>query len=189
MDSINKDYNQVIDEDPKNINSDGSLYRDLESELNIFNPGEKITNKPRHSLKEIINYIDKTKKWKVVQIKNVADDLWQYYIIYNNLYKNDPKKQKKILDIINNYIQYLEHQSKYLDFFSNNILTLVATIFLPLTFITGFFGMNFKSMGAPSLKKGIFTVKYGDVWVAVFSLVIFILLGWQFNQVYHIWNF
>ena len=97
-----------------------------------------------------------------------------------------PKKKKEVLDIINHYIKYLDHQSKYLDFFSNNILTLVATIFLPLTFITGFFGMNFESMGVPSLKKGVFTIKNADVWIAIFSLVIIVIMRFQFNEVYHI---
>ena len=44
-------------------------------------------------------------------------------------------------------------------------LTIVNTIFLPLALITGYFGMNFKSMGAPSNKTGIFTLKYGQGFV------------------------
>lgn len=186
MESINKDYDKVIENDPNNINSSGSIMVNLESEFNIFDPGDKLTNRPKHSLKEIIEFINKKQRWKLVEIKNVADDLWQYYIFYFRYYANDPKKQKQVTDIINHYIKYLDHQSKYLDFFSNNILTLVATIFLPLTFITGFFGMNFESMGVPSLKKGIFTIKNADFWIAIFSIAIIIIMGYQFNQVYHI---
>jgi hypothetical protein len=186
MASINKDYDQVIENNPKNINSDGSIMVNLESEFNIFDPGDKLTNRPKHSLKQIIEFINKKQKWKLVEIKNVADDLWQYYIFYFRFYANNPQKKKEVLDIINHYIKYLDHQSKYLDFFSNNILTLVATIFLPLTFITGFFGMNFESMGVPSLKKGVFTIKNADFWIGIFSLVIIVIMGFQFNQVYHI---
>ena len=46
--------------------------------------------------------------------------------------------------------------------------------------------MNFESMGVPSLKKGIFTIKNADFWIAMFSIAIIIIMGYQFNQVYHI---
>jgi len=39
---------------------------------------------------------------------------------------------------------------------------MIGTIFIPLSFIVGFFGMNFESMGVPSIKKGIFTIKYAQ---------------------------
>ena len=55
-----------------------------------------------------------------------------------------------------------------LDDFQGHLLTLVATIFLPLSFITGFFGMNFKSMGVPSLKNGIFTIKDASEKIILF---------------------
>jgi hypothetical protein len=46
--------------------------------------------------------------------------------------------------------------------------------------------MNFESMGVPSLKKGIFTIKNADLWIAIFSFGIIFIMGFQFNQVYHI---
>ena len=55
-----------------------------------------------------------------------------------------------------------------LDYSLNNIMkvfTVVTTIFLPLTLITGWYGMNFKNM--PEL-----TWKYGYIGVIVFSLVV-----------------
>ena len=183
---IAESYKEVIDKDPKMVNNSGSISVDLASEFNIFDPGKKLTNRPTHSLNEIIEFINEKQEWELVEIKNVADDLWQYYLYYFNIYKDQPKKQKEVLGVINHYIKFLDHQSKYLNFFSSNILTLVATIFLPLTFITGFFGMNFQSMGVPSLKKGIFTVKHADFWIALFSFAIIIFMGFQFNQVYHI---
>ena len=46
--------------------------------------------------------------------------------------------------------------------------------------------MNFKSMGVPSLKKGIFNLKHADKAICIFSFIVIIILGWQFNTVYRI---
>ena len=188
--SLSKSYSKVVTNTNRigNTGDGASIYKNWEIETNIFDTGDKLTQLPEYKLKDIINLINKTKKWTLIEIKNVADDLWQYYIIVVNKYKNDPKKQKELTEYITYYIKYLEHQSRYLNFFSNNILTLVATIFLPLTFITGFFGMNFKSMGVPSLKKGIFNIKHADAWIGGFSIICVIVMIFQFNQVYHIFS-
>ena len=51
---------------------------------------------------------------------------------------------------------------------------MIGTIFIPLSFIVGFFGMNFESMGVPSIKKGIFTIKYAQSKLAaLFFIIIF----------------
>ena len=87
---------------------------------------------------------------------------------------NDLKKKinniQKNLNIISDYnIKILQSkQQKTID-----TLTLINTIFLPLSLITGFFGMNFKSMGVPSLNTGIYTISN-----ATFSIICsFILIS------------
>lgn len=58
-----------------------------------------------------------------------------------------------------------------LDYSLNNIMkvfTVVTTIFLPLTLVTGWYGMNFKNM--PEL-----TWKYGYLGVIVFSVIVVLL--------------
>lgn len=47
---------------------------------------------------------------------------------------------------------------------SINLLTIINMIFLPLGFLTGYFGMNFASMGNPDIKKGIFSIKHGQIF-------------------------
>lgn len=177
-----KDLKQVV----SNNNKYGTIGVNFKQELNIFDPGDKFTKKPANSLSETFHLINTIKKWDLIQIKNIQDDLWQYKFIVHNDKKLSAEDKKALLDKIKFYIEYLGHQSDYLSFFQSNLLTLIATIFLPLTFVTGFFGMNFKSMGVPSLKKGIFNFKHADKAIGIFSLIVLLVLGWQFNAVYRI---
>lgn len=75
----------------------------------------------------------------------------------------------KNITIIQNYNTQLHNrnQSKALD-----TLTVVNTIFLPLTLIVGYFGMNFRSMGCPTTKTGILTLKYGQTFVFILIILI-----------------
>ena len=68
----------------------------------------------------------------------------------------------KNLEIIKdfNIALHNKRQTKAID-----SLTIVNTIFLPLTLIVGYFGMNFKSMGCPTIKTGILTMEYGQIFV------------------------
>ena len=66
---------------------------------------------------------------------------------------------------------YLGHLLDQHQEFKGNILTIITTIFLPLGVIVGFFGMNFKSMGVPSLKKGIFNTPHAQHYVFWLGLI------------------
>lgn len=84
---------------------------------------------------------------------------------------------KKNIDLIDDFNSQLSDKKRNS---SLDTLTRVNTIFLPLTLIVGYFGMNFQSMGAPSNKTGIFTLKYGQGFVFFLMLIsivfIFILI-------------
>ena len=87
------------------------------------------------------------------------------------------------LQRLHTYLKHLLDQHKE---FKSNILTIIATIFLPLGVIVGFFGMNFKSMGVPSLKKGIFNTPHAQqyvFWLALITstlvVVIFFLIHYR----------
>jgi len=64
-------------------------------------------------------------------------------------------------------------------------LTIVNTIFLPLSLIVGYFGMNFGSMGCPTTKSGILTMKYGQIFVIglLFSITIIVYFLFKFEIV------
>lgn len=65
----------------------------------------------------------------------------------------------------------IKFQLKNIQSNKHNYLILVNLVFLPLGFITGFFGMNFRSMGTPSLSKGILTIPHGEKFVFGLSLL------------------
>lgn len=79
----------------------------------------------------------------------------------------------KNLEIIKDFNTALHNkrQTKAID-----SLTIVNTIFLPLTLIVGYFGMNFKSMGCPTIKTGILTMKYGQIFVIGLCISITLLI-------------
>ena len=57
-------------------------------------------------------------------------------------------------------------------------LTIISSIFLPLTVITGWYGMNFKSMEA---KNGILSITYGQRYVLLLSILSIFLLFLTFK--------
>ena len=62
------------------------------------------------------------------------------------------------------------------------VLTVVSSIFIPLTFIVGVYGMNFEHMPELKMKYG-----YGIVWavmglVGISMTIYFIRKGWLWNK-------
>ena len=100
--------------------------------------------------------------FSINKLYSLKNDIYKYKI------KNSNKKKQTILNDIDDYIDYkinkIQHEK-------TKILTIVSTIFLPLSFIVGFFGMNFKSMGAPSLTKGIFTINHSEKFILILSSI------------------
>jgi magnesium transporter len=58
------------------------------------------------------------------------------------------------------------------------VLTVVSAIFIPLTFIVGVYGMNFKHMPELEYKNGYYTVIGVLFLIAITLLVIFVKRGW-----------
>ena len=58
------------------------------------------------------------------------------------------------------------------------LLTIVSTIFIPLTFIAGIYGMNFANMPELQAEYGYFIALMGMVFIAVLLIFYFIRKGW-----------
>lgn len=107
----------------------------------------------------------------------------------NQYMLSDEVKKKNIMPILRR-LRLLRKNLQFLDSYSNNILrvkqkqsldslTLVTLIFLPLSLITGYFGMNFKAMGSPAMKSGIFSWESGQnlvFFLFMISIVIILVL-------------
>lgn len=127
---------------------------------------------PKKSLSDTYKYINNKKRWNLKECRSVLDNLYQYEL--EEYEKHDHVSDDKV----SFYIKYMEHKETELKGFESHLLSLVATIFLPLSFIVGFFGMNFKAMGAPSLSKGIFTDKYMHLHLTLISIASVIFVIW-----------
>ena len=127
---------------------------------------------PKKSLSDTYKYINNKKTWNLKECRIALDNLYQYEL--EEYEKHDHVSDDKVRF----YINYMEHKETELKGFESHLLSLVATIFLPLSFIVGFFGMNFKAMGAPSLPKGIFTDKYMHLHLTLISIASVIFVIW-----------
>ena len=143
---------------------------------NILN--KKVIHTPIKNLENIFKEIDTKKKWDVKSINNILDQLYEHKRIK---IKNNSGKEN--IENINFYIEYLNHHLNVLNNNRNQLLTIITTIFLPLGFVVGFFGMNFKSMGTPTEGKGILNLKNGETIVLIFSILL-ILSGILFFYIF-----
>jgi len=103
---------------------------------------------------------------------------------YNN--KTNLKKDRDRLNKINHKITLLDNYNsmifEYKQKKSLDIIALVSLVFLPLTLITGYFGMNFKGMGSPTHGKGIFTIGNPNYFVFILFIISIIFFGALFYK-------
>lgn len=138
---------------------------------------DKYITKPKETLQQIIHKINNTNSWNSTSVKSILDSLYELKRL------NFENKNTKEIEKINIYTEYMNHQLNVLNHLRNQLITLITTIFLPLGFIVGFFGMNFKSMGAPTLKKGILNFKHAHITIFILS-ILSIIVGISFFFIY-----
>ena len=97
------------------------------------------------------------------------------HILSGEVRERDIKSTLRKLDVLKLNVGFLDDytdkimQSKQKQ--SLDSLTLTTLIFLPLSLITGYFGMNFKAMGSPSDPRGIFSWKHGQNFVMFMFMI------------------
>lgn len=166
--------NQIIAEDMQ-------MLKDYEHELDnmeyaILNDKDSITSESiyniRSDIRDLKNHyeqlIDITQVFEANENKFFKEENLRYFSIYLNRLDRLYETSSSVRDYA---MQIRDLYKMHLDIKQNNImtiLTVVTTIFMPLTLIVGWYGMNFKYM--PELE-------YTWAYPTVFIVSILILLG------------
>ena len=111
-----------------------------------------------------------TNRNEILNKKTIA-----YFIILFNRIERLDRKVNNLRDYVT---QVRESYQAQLDINTNNVMklfTVITAIFLPLTLIVGWYGMNFTYM--PELRW-----KYGYVFVMVLSMSVFFFCLWLFKK-------
>jgi magnesium transporter len=171
IDAIVDNYFVVLDNFNEQIEA-------IENDV-ISNPGNETINKI-YSVKKEVNYLKKS-VWPL-------RELISYFLRENNpvlsdeinLYLRDLYDHViQILDFIETFRDNLSSlMDLYLNTISNKmnsimkVLTIISTMFIPVTFIAGLYGMNFKNMPETEYKYGYFIV-LGVMLLVIGSMIMF----------------
>ena len=170
MDSFSENE-KIINISKKIINTELNILIDL-----IIDLDEPFTKKNKNELIELTD--------KLITIKE------KIFKLNINIYRLDLLKtnwSEKEINELNKKFNFIQENYKILNKYNKKILdeknhraikllSIITTIGIPLSVITGYFGMNFESM-----QKSIFTIKYGQL--LVFGL--FILFSTMFVLLFY----
>ena len=143
---------------------------DLDNKISFEKPDHEYISNARFAINKLKLFLE----LKILELelhqeehkKKLQNIMQRLHIVDKNL---------KIIKDFNTEL-HNKRQTKALD-----TLTIVNTIFLPLTLIVGYFGMNFRSMGCPTTKFGILTMKYGQTFVIALIIFITIIIYFLFK--------
>jgi magnesium transporter len=185
--------------------ADFLLFRLLESIIdNYFEVIENISDKiaeldsivlkknNRNILKEI-----EIEKRKLIELRKITQPMRDitYQLEFNEsnfIEKSNKLYFKNLKDACHTVLDEIDANKQILDGMANlyyasqgqrmneimKVLTVVSSIFIPLTFIVGVYGMNFKHMPELEYTYGYYTVVGVMFFIGVFLLAYFIRRGW-----------
>jgi hypothetical protein len=162
LDGLNNDF----------LSQDKSLTENTER----FRSINKFYLEIRLRLNHIINELDKKENEKYK-----SEKVSEYDVMMG--------KMKESLNLLT---EELERETNENQSYTLNMLTLVETIFLPLGVLTGYFGMNFSSMGGHvgvghKAAPGILGLRYGQgfVWGIMLICTALILYSFDWTKMEH----
>lgn len=185
--------------------SDFLLFRLLEAIIdNYFEVIENISDKIaeldsiilKHNQKNILKDIEIEKR-KLIELRKITQPMRditnQLESAESNLIEKSNKRYfKNLKDDCITVLDEIDANKQILDGMANlyyaeqgqrmngimKVLTVVSSIFIPLTFIVGVYGMNFENMPELKYKYGYYTVVAVMFFIGVVLLSIFIKRGW-----------
>jgi magnesium transporter len=164
---------------------------ELEDELNDIE-----NNTFNHSMEELLDQLFETKhsllklRYTVVPMKDLLyralnshhlegiHQKKEYFLdIYDHLLKLSEKieaSRELATDIRENYLSINSHQTNKV----MRVLTVITTIFMPLTFIAGIYGMNFQYMPELATRYGYFITQFFMIAIGLSMFIWFKKKGW-----------
>ncbi len=122
---------------------------------------------------EGVNGLEEKKKETQGQILN--EEAACYFRIYENKLKHLTEETQFLYEELVRIREALDAALSYEQNRIMKVFTTVTTVFMPLTLITGWYGMNFESM--PELHW-----QYGYVFVGVISILVILVCIWFFRK-------
>jgi magnesium transporter len=171
---------------------------------NYFIILEKVGDRIEIIEEELVNQPSEATLEQIYKFKNemifLRKSVWPLREVINGLQKSDSHFMNSsvklyLRDVYDHTIQVIETVETirdmlggmldiYLSSVSNRmnevmkVLTIIATIFIPLTFIAGIYGMNFEYMPELSLRNGYFVVLLVMIVVALYMVYFFKKKDW-----------
>lgn len=138
---------------------------------NINDTTTKLYNIDIRDLKHIVYVYSKKLLFIKIKLLKLGDNV-DYKTKYKDLdiYLKNIYNMEQVNNDLYNYIYKLNHRDFIKDYSS-----IIQIIFLPLCVLVGYYGMNFKSMGSPALKNGVFNMPDGQLFVTGIVLVLVII--------------
>lgn len=156
----------------------GARIEDLEEEV-YLNPQQSTLNKIQDIKKELIFLRKSMYPIREAIAQLIRND---YVVITENTTKFLSDVYDHTIQIIETYETYRDLTSNLMDMYMTTIsnrmnevmkvLTVISTIFIPLTFLSGLYGMNFQHMPELDWRYGYFTV-LGMMGLIVIAMIIF----------------
>jgi Mg2+ and Co2+ transporter CorA len=112
-----------------------------------------------------------TKKQKMRTLIRLNAIYYEHNAISKKTYAEYKEKVEHIDMLLTTYEEYNTSNTQKQIKKGIDMLTMVTVIVLPVTLLTSFFGMNFKSLGSLTTKQGWFTVDNAHCYVGLFILL------------------
>lgn len=169
----------------------------IEEQLNFLEDHLQYSfkNDPMNQLYEIRTMISKLRRiilpmndlmYRIIHSERISA-LSEHHHYLNDVYDH----LLKLKELVDGYKEFsTDLRDSYMAVSSNKMnetmmtLTIITTIFMPLTFIAGLYGMNFSKMPGLGLKNGYWYVILFMVVISVIMMILFMLKGWLFRRTY-----
>jgi hypothetical protein len=167
----------TIDEQDVNIDNINDItWDELKTKIDVFQNNMNDTTTQLYNidirqLKHIVYAYSKNIIFFKIKLLSISENV-DYKKKYKDfdIYLKNINKMEQVNNYLYNYIYKLNHRDFIKDYSS-----IIQIIFLPLCVLVGYYGMNFKSMGSPALKNGVFNMPDGQLFVTGIVLVLVII--------------